>query len=222
MSLNETLAKFKQERSANRPPQVTKVMQAEAIRWANAGLEEGSLQVGNKIPAFALTNATGKTVSSADLLKEGPLVISFYRGAWCPYCNLELHALQHALPEIEAAGGQLVAISPNLPDTSLSSVEKHHLTFEVLSDVGNKIARKFGLVFNLSEDIRRVYQKFGHDIPDQNGDDTWEIPVPATYVADASGVVVFRFVNTDYTRRAEPADIVAALQKLNVPAKLAN
>lgn len=212
MSLNAELAKMREERAAKRPAAASQLLAAESERWRNAGLEAQSLQVGNQMPPFSLGNAVGKTVSSDALLQAGPLVISFYRGAWCPYCNLELHTLQQALPDIRAAGGQLVAVSPNQPDSSLSSVEKHGLTFEVLSDIGNAVAQKFGLVFNVGGDVRPMFQKVGFDIPGQNGDDTWEIPVPATYVVASSGKVVYRFVDPNYTRRAEPADIVAALQ----------
>ncbi|RMF03079.1 MAG: AhpC/TSA family protein [Chloroflexi bacterium] len=214
MSLNAELTKMREERAAKRPAAASQLLAAEMERWLGAGLEAQSLQVGDKIPPFALGNAVGQTVSADDLLKAGPLVISFYRGAWCPYCNLELRTLQQALPDIRAAGGQLVAISPNQPDSSLSSVEKHGLTFEVLSDVGNHVARQFGLVFSVGSDVRPMFQKVGFDIPGQNGDDTWEIPVPATYVVNPAGQVVYRFVDPNYTRRAEPADIVAALQAI--------
>ena len=214
MSLNDQLAKLKQERTAKRPAEISQMMAAEQERVAALGLEDTSLQPGDKIPAFTLPNAVGKTTSSSDLLEKGALVISFYRGAWCPFCNLELHALQRALPDIEASGAQLVAISPNLPDTSLSSVEKHNLTFEVLSDIDNLLARKFGLVFSLGEPLRPIYRKIGHDIPGQNGNDTWELPVPATFVVDRDGTIVYRYVNIDYTQRAEPAAIVAALENL--------
>ena len=214
MSLNEQLAKLKEERSANRPAEVRQMMAADQERIAALGLEDTSLQVGDQIPVFTLTNATGRPVSAADLLRQGPLVISFYRGAWCPYCNLELHALQPPLPDIEASGGQLVAISPNLPDTSLSSVEKHNLSFEVLSDIDNLLARRFGLVFSLGESLRPLYRKIGHDVPGQNGNDTWELPVPATYVVDREGTVVYRYINIDHTQRAEPAEIVTALESI--------
>ncbi len=214
MSLNETLTKAREERAAKRPAHAQKIMDEEALRWEQANLIETSLQVGDKAPEFTLSNATGKPVSSGALLKNGPLVVSFYRGAWCPYCNLELRALQGALPEIEAVGAQLVAISPNRPDSSLLSVEKHNLTFQVLSDVGNTVARRWGLVFNIGESLQAIFQKIGHDVTGQNGDDTWEIPVPATYIIDSAGTIIYRFVNVDYTQRAEPADVMKVLNEL--------
>ena len=133
MSLNEVLAKMKQERAARRPPEATKLLVEESERMAQLGINDTSLKPGDKAPSFTLSNAVGHSVSSDDLLKQGPLVISFYRGAWCPYCNMELVALQQTLPAIKEAGGQLIAISPNLPDKSLSSVEKHKLAYEVLT-----------------------------------------------------------------------------------------
>lgn len=214
MTLNEELANLKQERMALMPEENKKLLRAQMEKLMQTDLADKSLKVGDQAPAFTLQNAVGKSVSSAELLKNGPLVISFYRGGWCPFCNLELQALQQALPEIKATGAQLVAISPNLPDESLSSIEKHALTFEVLSDVGNKVAHQFGLVFSLMAELRPVYIKIGYDLPVYNGDDTWEIPVPATYVVDPEGVIIYTFVNIDYTQRAEPAEVIKVLNEL--------
>jgi peroxiredoxin len=122
--------------------------------------------------------------------------------------------LQRALPEIEALGAQLVTVSPQLPDNSLSTAEKLDLTFEVLSDVGNGVAREFGLVFTLPEEMRSIYQDFGIDLPGANGDESFELPMPATYVIDKSGIVRLAFVDIDYTRRLDPEDIIDALKKL--------
>ena len=155
----------------------------------------------------------GNPLRLSELLREGPVVLSFYRGGWCPYCNLELRALQQVLPEIEKAGATLVAISPETPDNSLSTTKKNELRFQVLSDQVNAMARKFGLVFTLPDAFRPLYEKFDIDIPKYNGDDSYEIPVPATYVIDQDRIIRFSFITTDYTQRAEPADIVAALQQ---------
>jgi peroxiredoxin len=122
--------------------------------------------------------------------------------------------LQRALPEIEALDAKLVTVSPQLPDNSLSTAEKLELTFEVLSDVGNKVARKFGLVFTLPEEMRIIYQDFGIDLPVANGDESFELPIPATYVINKSGIIGLAFVNIDYTMRLDPEDIIAALKKL--------
>jgi peroxiredoxin len=213
-SLNDQLARLREERSAKRPAAANKIMAAGQLKVAVLNIDGKSLSVGQKIPAFTLGNAVGKKISSTALLSDGPLVISFYRGAWCPYCNLELHTLQQELHNIQAAGGQLVAITPNLPDTTLTSIEKHSLEFQVLSDVGNAVARQFGLVFTVDPELQELYTKAGLGIPEQNGSDSWELPVPATYVVNAEGVIIYHYVNIDYTQRAEPADIIAALQTL--------
>ena len=141
------------------------------------------------------------------------MVINFYRGGWCPYCNVELREFQKVLPEIKELGATLIAISPELPDNSLSTKEKNELDFEVLSDQGNKVAKDFGLVFEMADELKKVYDKFGLDIPKFNGDDSWEIPMPATYVIDSDGTVKFSFVDADYTVRAEPSDVIEALKK---------
>ena len=142
------------------------------------------------------------------------MVLNFYRGGWCPFCNLELQTLQARLPEIKALGATLVGISPETPDNSLTAIEKHQLEFEVLSDVGNKTARKFGLLFTVYEEMRPLYLKWGLDVPASNGDDSWELPVPATYVIDRNAVVHAAHVDKDYTKRMEPDEVIAALQEL--------
>ena len=122
--------------------------------------------------------------------------------------------MQRALPEIEALGATLVTVSPQLPDNSLSTAEKLDLTFEVLSDEGNRVARDFGLVFTLPAEMRSIYQDFGIDLPAANGDESFELPMPATYVIDRSGAIRLAFVNVDYTTRLDPEEIIDALKKL--------
>ena len=175
---------------------------------------ENALVVGDTVPDFTLPNVTGDPVSLHDMLNKGPLVVNFYRGGWCPFCNLELQALQARLPEIRALGATLVGISPETPDNSLTAIEKHRLEFEVLSDVGNKTARKFGLLFTVYEEMRPLYLKWGLDVPASNGDDSWELPVPATYVIDSNAVIQAAHVDKDYTKRMEPEDVLAALHAI--------
>lgn len=214
MSLSAQIAQFQRDRVSRMPVDLRNTLMADTRQLVQSDLAAQSIKRGDQAPSFALPNAVGKTVVLAELLKNGPVVINFYRGAWCPYCNLELHTLQEALPQIQALGAQLVAISPNTPDHSLSSIEKHALTFAVLTDAHNALARQYGLVFTLSEAVRPIYQQIGFDIPAHNGDNTWELPFPATYVVDQTGLVVYSFVDADYTKRAEPATIVAVLQAL--------
>jgi len=189
-----------------------KIMSATAQRLIDEKIGQDALKVGDQLPQFALSNATGQEINIYDYLAQGPLIINFYRGAWCPYCNLELRAYKEILPEIKAAGANLIAISPELPDTSLSLIEKHDLEFEVLTDRDNKLAKKLGLVFKLDEDLGELYRKFGHDLDSAQGNTNQELPLPATYVIDTDGKVLLASVNTDYTKRLEPSIALEAIK----------
>ena len=215
MNLTQELNAFKAKFKANQPEKIKSVMATATTDLIESKLAEKSLGKGDKIPDFSLPNAVGEEVSLNSLLAKGAAVISFYRGGWCPYCNMELRALQQALPEIEAKGASLVAISPETPDASLSTKEKNELSFEVLSDRNNQLAKKLGLVFTLPESLRPIYKNFGIDIPAHNGEDTFELPLPATYVVAADGTVVYSFAHADYTKRLDPAEIINALDNLN-------
>lgn len=125
--------------------------------------------------------------------------------------------MQRSLPEIKALDGQLVAVSPQLPDNSLSTAEKLDLDFAVLSDVGNRVARDFGLVFKLSDKVQEIYQGFGIDLPGANGDESYELPVPATYIVTRDGIIRFAYINVDYTNRLDPETIIAELKKMKSP-----
>ncbi len=213
MGLKESLREFEKEVKASMPQEFLSILQEGADSLAAGGLEESAVKVGEKMPSFELKNAVGELVSSDELLKKGPLVISFYRGGWCPYCNLELRALQSVFPDIESEGGALVAISPELPDNSLSTVEKNELKFPVLSDLNNGVARHFGIVFELPKEVEDLYKnKFGVDLPAINGSEKFELPVPATFVVGTDGIINYAYVNVNYTERAEPAEVVAALK----------
>lgn len=179
-----------------------------------SGLKEKALSQNATFPAFDLVNANNETRSLAAFLENGPLVISFYRGAWCPYCNLEINALQKRLAEITALGAQLIAISPQTPDKSVDQITNSKLTFEVLSDVGNILAKTCGLVFTLPESLRPIYETWQLDIPGHNGDDSFELPMPATYIINTDGHVHYAFVDMDYTQRLEPDIIIEQLKKL--------
>ena len=177
------------------------------------------LQVGDRAPAIVLANAKGETVDVGALLASGPVIVTFYRGGWCPFCNLELKAYQDVLLRIKAAGATLVAISPEKPDESLSTAEKNALTFEVLSDVGQKVGRAFGLVYEFTDEVKSVYNAFGLDIPARNGaPDEWALPVSATYVIGRDGVIVYANLDTDYRDRADPEEVLKALTPQTVAA----
>ncbi len=211
MSLTQDLQNLQSQFRANVPEEAKAIMDRATKDLVQSGIIDRSLKQGSQVPNFTLPNAVGKSVELRELLKGGPVVISFYRGQWCPYCNLELRTLQQFLPDIQALGATLVAISPQTPDNSLSTVEKDELTFEVLSDVGNQVAREFGLVFTLAEELRPLYEGFGIDLPTHNGDDSFELPIPATYVIASDGSIVHAFVDPDYTKRLDPEEIVAAV-----------
>lgn len=192
----------------NLPADVFAAMEAANLKLAASGLADRALRRGKRMPDFELPDANGRLVRSADLRANGPLLISFYRGSWCPYCSLELKALQARLDEITAKGATLVAISPQTPDRSLTTAEKNALRFPVLSDAGNRVARQFGLVFTLDASLRPVYQTFGIDLAAHNGDDSLELPVPATYAIARDGTVLDAFVDADYRKRVEPETIL--------------
>jgi len=213
-SLNQQLTELGQELQSKLPSEVVNIMTREAENLARQNMTQHSVRVGDTIPLFTLPNATGKQVSIARLLAQGPLVISFYRGAWCPYCNLELKTLQDTLPQIKKLGASLVAISPQLPDKSLSLKEKLALDFDVLSDKGNRVAQTFGLSFTPSTVLQEVYDNLGLDIPQHNGDDSYELPMAATYVVSQKGEITYAHVDSDYTKRAEPSELIEALKEL--------
>jgi peroxiredoxin len=216
MSLQDDLNKSHDDFMASAPEEAT-ILDLDTEEVVRSGVGKDAPAVGDTAPAFTLPDQLGREISSAELYAKGPLVISFYRGSWCPYCSLELHALQRYLPKIEALGASLVAISPQLPDESMSTAEKYELSFTVLSDVGNVIARKYGLVFTLSETIRPVYSKFGIDLPKFNGTDSFELPVPGTFIVDQHGRICAEHVSADYKQRMEPEDILFALIELQNP-----
>jgi peroxiredoxin len=172
----------------------------------------GALDKGQKAPSFELPDADGNLIALGSRLKSGPVVVTFYRGGWCPYCNIALRALQSHLPEIKRLDGSLIAISPELPDQSLSTREKLALGFDVLSDHENVVARQFGLVYRVSDAARQRLLALGRDLVASNGSTTWELPITATYVVNPNGFVVFAHIDADYRERLDPALIVEALR----------
>ncbi len=216
MTLSQELANFRQQFLGQVDSTTLAIMNQATNDLIDSGIVDRTLKVGDKAPDFTLPNATGESINLQQLLQQGAVVLSFYRGGWCPYCNLELRALQQALPEIKALGANLITVSPQTPDNSLSTAEKNELTFEVLSDLGNKVAREYGLVFTLPEQLRPIYQQFDIDLPAHNGDRTFDLPIPATYVIAADSKVVLAFANADYTQRLEPREIITTLQNLTV------
>ncbi|MDV7186537.1 peroxiredoxin-like family protein [Lutibacter sp. TH_r2] len=179
----------------------------------NSGILGKALNVGDKVPDFTLNNSLDKPVSLYNELKNGPVVLTWYRGGWCPYCNITLHSLQQKLPEFKKAGATLIALTPELPDKSLSTSEKHNLEFTVLSDIGNKVGKEFGVVYQLTTAVASIYEA-GFGLHENNGDDSNELPLAATYIIDQNGIIQYAFLDADYKKRAEPDVLVDALNKI--------
>lgn len=213
-SLSEQLGETVSAFMASLPEDDAQIVGASFEKLNASRTGESAIAVGEIAPNFTLPGATGEAVNLHSKVNDGPVVLSFYRGGWCPFCNLELQALQALLPEIKALGASLIGISPETPDNSMTTAEKHQLEFDVLSDVGNKTARDYGLIFTVYEEMRPLYLKWGLDVPASNGDDSWELPVPATYVIDTNSIARAVHADKDYTRRMEPEQILTALRNL--------
>lgn len=179
---------------------------------AQSGILEKALNVGDIAPNFKLNNALGESVDLYDYLKKGTVILTWYRGGWCPYCNLTLHKLQEELPNFKTNGANLIALTPELPDKSLSTAEKNELKFEILSDVGNKIAKEYGIVFKLTDDVATSYNK-SFELNNHNGDDSNELPLAATYIINQEGKIMYAFLDADYRNRAEPSELTSFLSK---------
>ena len=197
------------------PAPALAVIDAEIEVRRVSGLEDRALKPGRVAPDFMLPDPKGRLVRLHSLLSHGPVVLVFYQGGWCPYCNLHLRGFQRALPELKKFRAQVVAVSPQLPDNSLSTQENDQLTFPVLSDVGNKVASRFGVVFQLSEQLQELYRQFGHPLDLFNGPDCKQhLPLPATFLIDRNGRIRLTHVDADYTQRLDPDDVVAKLSEL--------
>lgn len=211
MGLEQQLTAFRAEFTRTAPTGRAALYESKIEELRASFALEIAARTNDPAPDFTLPNALGKPVSLSGLLQLGPVIVTFYRGAWCPYCNIQLRAYQAALPEFTALGARLVAISPQLPDGSLSTVQTNALSFDVLSDVGNKVAARFGLVYSLPEELRAALRANNKALPGINGDDSWELPVPATYVIGHDGRIVLASIDVDYRNRLDPEAIVAAL-----------
>lgn len=181
--------------------------------------KESVLKVGDKSPNFTLPNADGNAVELFQALKNGPVILSFYRGGWCPVCNDQLYAFQQILPEFEELGAQLIAISPEKPESAQDTAVKNELTFEVLSDEGNKVARAYDLIWSVPEKDREKFSEWlkgttGKTLAEYNGIDNYELPIPATFVIAMDATIAFVFKDKDYKNRAKNEDIIKALENL--------
>jgi peroxiredoxin len=219
MALQDRLDAFKADFEGGRFPlkptkEALDTMHRATAELIASGQAQRARKAGDAAPEFTLKDPDGKPVSSRDLLARGPLVLSFYRGVWCPYCSLELQALQGALPEIAARGASLVAISPQTAPNSRKSQRDSKLSFPILSDVRSEVAAAFGLRFALPDDLVALYKTFKNDLPTFNDDPSWVLPMPARYVIGRDGVIAYADVNPDYTHRPDPSELLPVLDRL--------
>jgi peroxiredoxin len=213
VTLRAQTTQVKENFIAGLPDNVQQTIGKNMEKLLQSDFAKNAKTVGNQAPDFSLPNVKGNLVKLSEACKAGPVVLSFYRGGWCPFCNLEMRALQQHLPQIKALGASLIAVSPQTPDNSLIA-EKLELEFEVLSDQGNNTVRDYGLLMQIYEEMRPLYLEWGFDLPAANGEDSYELPVPATYVIDKKGIIQAAYVDKDYTTRMEPTDIITALQRI--------
>jgi peroxiredoxin len=210
-ALKSQLEEFKTGFISRAAPERVATMELATELLRKSGIESTALKAGQQAPDVLLPNANGQSIQLSSLWQQGPLIVVFYRGGWCPYCNLELRAWQDLLPDVKAKGAQMVAVSPQTPDNSLSTQQKNELAFEVLSDSQLLASNGFGIAFDLSAELVSLYQGVGHDLPTTNGNGRWTLPIPATYVIGTNGVIQFAHLDVDYRNRAEPAEILASL-----------
>lgn len=209
-TLGFKLSEVTREMVEKTPSEKLEEMRSIMDRVLASGIDQQALRVGDKAPDFELPDAEGQPFSLQATLKDGPVVVSFYRGGWCPFCNLELQAFHQVLGEIREHGASLVAISPELPDY----IGEQEVDFPVLSDLGNEVARQFGLVFKLDPELKKLYDAFGIDLEKRNGTDSAELPVPGTFVIQPDGEIVFAQAKGDHSKRAEPRDVLVVLERL--------
>ncbi|HTR11115.1 MAG TPA: peroxiredoxin-like family protein [Paraburkholderia sp.] len=218
MSLQQKLDAFKADFKAGKPPynaspEILPIMERATADLIASGQAARAIKAGQRAPQFSLKDQDGHIVSSSERLGHGPLVVTFYRGVWCPYCNLELQALNEALPQLRALGASIVAISPQTPANSRKAVRENALGFAVLSDPRGETSSAFGLRFALPDDLIEAYKRLRNDLAAFNDDPSWTLPMPARYVIGRDGVVLYSEVNPDYTQRPEPEEMFPVLEK---------
>jgi peroxiredoxin len=211
LSLAQQLDSLTAKLRAMVPAERLAVVDLAAEELVHSGLANRALKAGDHAPAFELPDGDGMLWRSEDLLRGGPLAIVFFRGRWCAYCNAQLNALQEIHSRIAAAGASLVAISPQTQKHSYMTRDMHKLRFPVLSDQGNQVARKFGLVYRLSPELQAMYESIMTKLPGYNGDQSWELPLAATYVMQPNGKILWARVDADWRKRPEPEEILKVL-----------
>jgi len=210
-SLRDQFAERKELIARYVPPEIQAVHARVIAQLREQRIASAALSQEARAPHFVLNDHNGKPVSSAELLDQGRLVICFFRGRWCPFCVGQLEAMNHILPRIQQAQASLIAISPQTVQQSFFMADQHKLRFPLLSDPGNHVARQFGLVYRVPDFQQAVYRRVFINLPFANGDDTWELPIPATYILERDGSMLYASVNADYTERPEPSEILHRL-----------
>jgi peroxiredoxin len=215
MSLQDRLDAFKADFEGKKaPPEAVAMFHKATAELIASGQAERALKAGDRAPAFTLPDAEGIAVSSTDLLAGGSLALTFYRGVWCPYCNLDLQAIEAAANEIRSFGASLVAISPQTPANSRRSQRENQLSFPILSDHAGSVANTFGLRFRLPDYLITIYKQFGIDLSVHNSDPSWTLPIPSRYIIGRDGTIAYAEVNPDYTRRPDPDELLPVLRRL--------
>ena len=215
MSLQSQLDSLTAKLRAMVPAERLAVVDRFADDLAKSGLADRALKAGDHAPSFELPDGDGMLWRSEDLLRNGPLVIVFYRGRWCAYCNARIAALKAIHSQIAEAGASLIAISPQTQKHSYMTRDMHNLRFPVLSDQGNHVARKFGLVYRLSPEMQAIYESIMTKLPGYNGDQTWELPLAATYLVQKGGNILSARVDADWRKRPEPEELLNRLPPYN-------
>ena len=214
-TLREELEERKALAAQYVPDDVQQVNRQTVEQLAASGMSGGILAVGAAARSFQLPDQDGKVVSSQELLRRSRLIICFIRGRWCPFCVAQMEAMNRGLPYIEKAGASLIAISPQTVKQAFFMRDQHQLRFPLLSDAGNQVARQFGLVYRVPEEQKQVYSRTFVNLPFLNGDASWELPIPATYILERDGRVLYASADPDYTRRPEPQEVVGLLDQFS-------
>ena len=194
------------------PTSIRAVMNNATKKLEASGILDKVTKTNDKYIDFSLENQKGEKTILSKELEHGPVVLTFYRGGWCPYCNLQLKAYSERIEDFKNKGAKLIAVTPDKLTELKKTTKKNDVKFTIVSDPNNKIARKYGLVFQLEEELKNIYLKFGLDLEKSQGNDSWELPIPATYVINRNGKIVYSFLNTDYTRRANVDEILEAIE----------
>lgn len=216
--LADTLNIVADRQAAKYTPEKKTMLQKGIQAIVDSGVVYRAINQKDKAPDFTLKNAKGKSVNLYTEIAKGPVILMWYRGGWCPYCNIALRYMQAYLPEFKKYGALLLALTPENPDKTLSTKEKNKLGFEVLTDKDNAVARSYGLVYTLNDTLKKEYET-AVGLSKYNGNDRGELPLAATYIVHPNGKIAYAFLDADYRRRAEPADLLRVLKNLGFPAR---